>query len=185
MRNPAQEKLQRTLRFEPQLRINLPEAARAEAVSVLAVLIATAMRNADRVEHDGGSPRARSAPRRSPLWRRSSPSHDRRRAVTAALAPAPTSLRCRAARSSIRTPGARSPIATSSRRVTASPTDLASRLAHSMTMGGRSSRSRSNAPSTRRRSPPPSPNDSSPERKGRTNADRPDHAQLPNRQGLG
>ena len=55
MRNPAQERLQRTLIFEPQLRVNLPEAARAEAVSVLAVLIATAMRNADRVENDGGS----------------------------------------------------------------------------------------------------------------------------------
>ena len=55
MRNPAQERLQRTLIFEPQLRVNLPEAARAEAVSALAVLIATAMRNADRVENDGGS----------------------------------------------------------------------------------------------------------------------------------
>ena len=55
MRNPAQEKLQRTLMFEPQLRVNLPEAARAEAVSVLAELIATVMRNADQVENDGGS----------------------------------------------------------------------------------------------------------------------------------
>ena len=41
--------------FEPELRVNLPEAARAEGVSVLAVLIATAMRNIDRVENDGGS----------------------------------------------------------------------------------------------------------------------------------
>ena len=55
MRNPAQEKLQRTLMFEPQLRVNLPEVARAEAVSVLAMLIATAMRNANQVENDGGS----------------------------------------------------------------------------------------------------------------------------------
>ena len=59
------------------------------------------------------SPRARSGPRRSPPWRHSSPSRDRRRAVTASLAPAPTSLRCRAARSSIPTLGARSPIAKS------------------------------------------------------------------------
>ena len=55
MRNPAQEKLQKTLMFEPQLRVNLPEAARTEAVSVLAVLIATAMGEIDRVENDGGS----------------------------------------------------------------------------------------------------------------------------------
>ena len=39
MRYPTQEKLQKTLMFEPQLRVNLPEAARAEAVSVLAALI--------------------------------------------------------------------------------------------------------------------------------------------------
>ena len=55
MRIPAQEKLQKTLMFEPQLRVNLPEAARTEAVSVLAVLIATAMGESDRVENDGGS----------------------------------------------------------------------------------------------------------------------------------
>ena len=55
MRHPTQEKLQKALMFEPQLRVNLPEAARAEAVSVLAVLIATAMGDTDRVENDGGS----------------------------------------------------------------------------------------------------------------------------------
>ena len=55
MRYPTQEKLQKALMFEPQLRINLPEAARAEAVSVLAVLIATVMGDTEPVEHDGGS----------------------------------------------------------------------------------------------------------------------------------
>ena len=55
MRYPAQEKLQKTLMFEPQLRVNLPEAARAESVVVLAALIATVMGETDRVENDGGS----------------------------------------------------------------------------------------------------------------------------------
>ena len=40
MRYPRQERLQRTLMFEPQARVNLPEAARREAVAVLAALIA-------------------------------------------------------------------------------------------------------------------------------------------------
>lgn len=55
MRYRTQEKLQKTLRFEPQLRVNVPETARAEAVSVLAVLIATVMGDTDRAENDGGS----------------------------------------------------------------------------------------------------------------------------------
>ena len=55
MRYPAQERLQKTLMFEPQLRVNLPEAARAEAIGVLAVMIATVMGDTDRSEHDGGS----------------------------------------------------------------------------------------------------------------------------------
>ena len=55
MRYPMQEKLQKALMFEPHLRVNLPEAARAEAVSVLAVLIATVMGDIEPVERDGGS----------------------------------------------------------------------------------------------------------------------------------
>ena len=55
MRYPTQqENLQKVLVFEPQLRVNLPEAARAEAVSVLAVLMATVMGDTQPVEHDGG-----------------------------------------------------------------------------------------------------------------------------------
>ena len=55
MRYPRQERLQRTLMFEPQPRVSLPEAARQEAVAVLAALIAAVMGNTDRVENDGGS----------------------------------------------------------------------------------------------------------------------------------
>ena len=44
MRYPRQERLQRTLMFEPQARVNLPEAARREAVAVLAALIAAVNR---------------------------------------------------------------------------------------------------------------------------------------------
>ena len=55
MRYPTQERLQKTLMFEPQLRVSLPEAARQEAVAVLAALIAAVMGDTDRVENDGGS----------------------------------------------------------------------------------------------------------------------------------
>ena len=55
MRYTTQEKLQKTLMFEPQLRVNMPETARAEAVSVLAVVIATVMGDTDRAENDGGN----------------------------------------------------------------------------------------------------------------------------------
>ena len=55
MRYPRQESLQRTLRFEPQPRVSLPEAARQEAVAVLAALIAAVMGDTDRVENDGGT----------------------------------------------------------------------------------------------------------------------------------
>ena len=55
MRDPTQSTLQKTLMFEPALRVSLPEAARDEAVSVLAVLIAAVMGETEPVEHDGGS----------------------------------------------------------------------------------------------------------------------------------
>ena len=56
MRYPTQqERLQKTLRFEPQLRVSLAQAARDEAVSVLAVLIAAVMGDAERVENEGSS----------------------------------------------------------------------------------------------------------------------------------
>ena len=55
MRYPQQERRQRTLRFEPQPRVSLPEAARQEAVAVLAALIAAVMGDTERVENDGGS----------------------------------------------------------------------------------------------------------------------------------
>ena len=56
MRYPTQqERLQKTLRFEPQLRVSLAQAARDEAVSVLAVLIAAVMGETEPVESDGGS----------------------------------------------------------------------------------------------------------------------------------
>ena len=54
MRYPRQERWQRTLMFEPQPRVSLPEAARREAVAVLAALIAAVMGDTDRVENDGG-----------------------------------------------------------------------------------------------------------------------------------
>ena len=43
MRYPTQERLQKTLMFEPQLRVRLAEATRDEAVSALAMLIAAVM----------------------------------------------------------------------------------------------------------------------------------------------
>ena len=55
MRYPQQQRRQRTLRFEPQPRVSLPEAARQEAVAVLAALIAAVMGDTERVENDGGS----------------------------------------------------------------------------------------------------------------------------------
>ncbi len=55
MRCPKQKKLQKTLKFEPQLWVNLSEAARAEAVSVLALVIGTVTGDSDRVENDGRS----------------------------------------------------------------------------------------------------------------------------------
>ena len=55
MRYPRQERLQKTLMFEPQRRVSLPEAARQEAVAVLAALIAAVMGDTERVENDGGS----------------------------------------------------------------------------------------------------------------------------------
>ena len=55
MKYPRQERLQRTLMFEPQPRVSLPVAARQEAVAVLAALIAAVMGDTERVENDGGS----------------------------------------------------------------------------------------------------------------------------------
>ena len=54
MRYPTQEKLQKVLMFERQLRIDLPEAATHEALSILAALIAAVMGESDRAEDDGG-----------------------------------------------------------------------------------------------------------------------------------
>ena len=51
---PRQQRLQRTLMFEPRPRVSLPEAARQEAVAVLAALIAAVMGDTDRGENDGG-----------------------------------------------------------------------------------------------------------------------------------
>ena len=51
MRYRKQQRMQKTLRFEPPPRASLPEAARREAVAVLAAL----MGEAERVEHDRGS----------------------------------------------------------------------------------------------------------------------------------
>ena len=55
MKYPRQERLQRTLMFEPQPRVSLPVAARQEAVAVLAALIAAVMGDTVQVENDGGS----------------------------------------------------------------------------------------------------------------------------------
>ena len=55
MRYPTQEKLQKSLMFEPQLRVSLPQAATGEAVSVLGMLIAAVMGDTVRVENEGGS----------------------------------------------------------------------------------------------------------------------------------
>ena len=54
MRYRKQQRLQKTLMFEPQPRVSLPEPARQEAVAVLAALIAAVMGDTDRVENDGG-----------------------------------------------------------------------------------------------------------------------------------
>ena len=55
MKYPRQQRLQRTLMFEPQPRVSLPVAARQEAVAVLAALIAAVMGDTVQVENDGGS----------------------------------------------------------------------------------------------------------------------------------
>ena len=49
MRYRKQERLQKTLMFEAQPRVSLPEGARQEAVAVLAALIAAVMGDTDRV----------------------------------------------------------------------------------------------------------------------------------------
>ena len=48
-------KLQKPLIFEPQPRISLPEAARHEALGVLAALIAAVMGDPARVRREGAS----------------------------------------------------------------------------------------------------------------------------------
>ena len=55
MRDPMQDTLQKTLMFEPHLRISLPEGVQDEAVSVLGMLIAAVMGETDRVENEEGS----------------------------------------------------------------------------------------------------------------------------------
>lgn len=55
MRDPTQDTLQKTLMFEPHLRVSLPEAAQDEAVSVLGMLIAVVMGETDWVENEEGS----------------------------------------------------------------------------------------------------------------------------------
>ena len=55
MRYRNRERRQKTLMFEPQARVSLPEAAKQEALAVLAALIAAVMGDAVRVENDGGS----------------------------------------------------------------------------------------------------------------------------------
>ena len=55
MRYPRQQRQQRTLMFEPQPRVSLPEAARQEAVAVLAALIAAVTRRYD-VKDDSTQP---------------------------------------------------------------------------------------------------------------------------------
>ena len=54
MRYPKQQRLQKTLMFEPQPRVSLPEAATQEAVAVLAALIAVVTGSADPLKDDGG-----------------------------------------------------------------------------------------------------------------------------------
>ena len=55
MRDPTRDTLQKTLMFEPHLRISLPEAAHDEAVSVLGMLIAAVMGETGWVENEEGS----------------------------------------------------------------------------------------------------------------------------------
>ena len=55
MRYPTPGKLQKTLRFEPLLRVDLPAAARDEAISVLAALMVAVLGESDRGRRDGGS----------------------------------------------------------------------------------------------------------------------------------
>ena len=55
MRDPAQDTPQKTLMFEPHLRISVPEGAQDEAVSVLGRLIAAVMGETDWVENEEGS----------------------------------------------------------------------------------------------------------------------------------
>jgi len=55
MRDPTQDTLQKTLMFEPHLRISLPEGVQDEAVSVLGRLIAAVMGETDWVENEEGS----------------------------------------------------------------------------------------------------------------------------------
>ena len=54
MRYPKQQRLQKTLMFEPQPRVSLPEAATQEAVAVLAALIAVVMGSVGPLKDDGG-----------------------------------------------------------------------------------------------------------------------------------
>ena len=54
MRYRKQHRLQKTLVFEPQPRVSLPEAVRQEALAAVAALIAAMMGEASRVENDGG-----------------------------------------------------------------------------------------------------------------------------------
>ena len=54
MKYRMQKRLQKSLVFEPQPQVSLPEAARQEALAVVAALIAAVMGEADRVENDGG-----------------------------------------------------------------------------------------------------------------------------------
>lgn len=55
MRDPTQDTLQKTLMFEPHLRVSLAEAAQDEAVSILGMLIAAVMGETDWVENEEGS----------------------------------------------------------------------------------------------------------------------------------
>ena len=53
MRYRKQQRRQKTLILEPPPRVSLPEAARQEALAVLATLIAAVMGKTQRVENDG------------------------------------------------------------------------------------------------------------------------------------
>ena len=54
MRYPQREGAQRTFRFEPQVRIELPHGARQEAVAVLAALIAAVMGDVNQAADEAG-----------------------------------------------------------------------------------------------------------------------------------